>query len=307
MESMKILFAGTPAFATTIFERIYHENIFTIVGLLCQPDKPFGRKGELKPPHTKEYFKTLDVKILQPEKIDENVVKTIESLAPDVILVVAYGKILPTRFLNIARCINIHASLLPQWRGASPLQQMLINQPAYFGITAMNISPKLDSGEILGYSYVPNTHQNFPTLSLELAQSGGKLALKVLKNLSSLQAIKQINADSTYCQKIKKNDGCVTFDNAREIYHKYLAYCVWPHIFIYSSLGYTLKLSRISLCDVSSSNTQGEILAIESDSIIIGCSKGSLRIQNLQQEGKKTLGAVEYLCGKRLKVGEILC
>ena len=304
---MRILFAGTPSFATEVFCQIYENQEFEIVGLLCQPDKPFGRRKELKAPHTKEYFQNTGIKILQPKNIDKNLIDFIASLQPDVILVVAYGKILPLDFLNLARCINIHASLLPHLRGASPLQQMIIQQTPYFGVSVMDLSTRLDSGEILGYSYVPNTQQNLPTLSLELAQAGGKLALKVLRNLQCLKPLKQIDADATYCKKIHKNEGYVNFDNALKIYYKYLAYCAWPQIFIRSSLGYTLKLSEISLDEPYSSHIQGKILAIGSQSIVVGCTKGSLRIKTLQQEGKSALESPVYLRGKRLQVGDILC
>lgn len=304
---MKLILAGTPAFASAIFAPLIENKTFEILALICQPDKPFGRKGELKSPHTKETFLSQDIQILQPDKITESVIATLQALKPDAILVVAYGKILPKAFLDIAPCINIHASILPLWRGASPLQQMILSQNAYFGITAMKMNEKLDEGDILGISYVPNTRQNITELSLQLASIGAKLAQYVLTHLQKIEPLRQINADASYCTKIKKSDGCVSLESANDVYRHYLAYCEWPHIFIKSTKGYTLKLFDVALIESCNTHKVGEILNIESQSIVIGCKCGSVRIGSLQQEGKAKLNAAIYLRGKRLNVGDILC
>ncbi|RDU60154.1 methionyl-tRNA formyltransferase [Helicobacter marmotae] len=302
---MRLICAGTPAFATHIFSHLSKEH--EILALICQPDKPFGRKGELKPPHTKESLGHIGIPILQPSHIDEPFIAHIRALKPDMIIVVAYGQILPTAFLKIAPCINIHASILPKWRGASPLQQMIMSKEPYFGISAMLMNERLDSGEILGLSYIENTQQDINKLSLELASLGAKLALYVIAHFQSIEPIKQIDADASYCTKIKKSDGYIEFDCASKIYSAYLAYCTWPHIFIKSTHGYTLKLFDVSLIESSSSHKAGEILQIESPYIIVGCTQGSLRIGALQQEGKNKLEAATYLRGKHLKMGDILC
>ncbi|WP_300731343.1 methionyl-tRNA formyltransferase [uncultured Helicobacter sp.] len=302
---MKIVCAGTPEFATDIFLPISKHH--KILALICQPDKPFGRKGELKAPHTKAIFAPMGVEILQPTYIDDAFSEYIKSLKPDIILVVAYGKILPQHFLDIAPCINIHASILPSWRGASPLQQMILSQMPYFGVSAMYMNERLDSGEILGISYVENTQQNIIELSQQLAFHGANLALYVLKHLQSIESLKQIDADSSYCAKIKKSCGCVQLDSALDVYCAYLAYCVWPHIFIQSANGYTLKFFDISLEESTQTHKVGEILHIESTYIIVGCARGSLRIGSVQQEGKNKLQSPLYLRGKHLKVGDVLC
>lgn len=301
---MKLVCAGTPEFATDIFASLAEKH--EILALICQPDKPFGRSANMKAPHTKEFFEPLGIEILQPTNIDESFVSHIKTLNPDVIVVVAYGKILPSIFLNIAPCINIHASILPSWRGASPLQQMILAKEHYFGVSAMKMNETLDSGEILGISYILNTQQNIIALSKELAIRGAKLAHYVLTHIESIKPLKQIDADASYCKKIKKQDGCVSLDSAEDVFRAYLAYCIWPHIFI-KSTNYRIKISDLEIVEANNTHKAGEILRIESQSIIVGCAKGSLKIGTLQQDGKNALQAALYIRGKRLKVGDILC
>ena len=224
---MRVILAGTPSFASAIFAPMLEYSSFEILALICQPDKPFGRKGELKAPHTKEMLiqKNLqNIQILQPSSIDSAFIESVRDLKPDMILVVAYGKILPQAFLDIAPCVNIHASLLPQWRGASPIQQMLLNQPKFFGITAMKMNLKLDSGEILGFSYLANTGQNFTLLCEQLSHLGAKLAINTLKHFDEIKPLKQYDLDSSYCGKIVKSFGKVELENAKSVYYAYLAY-----------------------------------------------------------------------------------
>ncbi|CUU39423.1 MULTISPECIES: methionyl-tRNA formyltransferase [Helicobacter] len=315
---MRLILAGTPAFAWEIFAPLLDDDFFEIVALICQPDKPFGRKAELKPPHTKamllQKIKT-NLKqdsesmphIFQPSSITQDFIENMQILKPDMILVVAYGKILPKAFLDIAPCINIHASILPLWRGASPLQQMILSQSPYFGISAMRMGEELDNGDILGISYVANTQQNITELSSQLAESGAKLATFVLKNFEKIEPLRQIDADSSYCTKIKKSDGFMCLESAQNVYKSYLAYCEWPHIFIQSVKGYTLKLFDVSLIESNESHNAGEILKIGDSSIVVGCRSGSLNIDSLQQEGKNRLEAALYLRGKHLKIGDVLC
>lgn len=185
---------------------------------------------------------------------------------------------------------------------------MILAQPEYFGVSAMRIDEGLDSGDILGFSYVPNTQQNLLTLSSELAQAGAKLALKILKSFDHIAPLPQIHAQASYCKKIKKSDGEVSFtQNAKEIYLASLAYLPWPGVFTQSPNGYMLKLFDISLIESTQSHTAGEILKLESGGIIIACQKGSLRIGFIQQEGKNKLEALTYARGKRLTQGDILC
>lgn len=299
---MKILFMGTPAFARVILQEVIKD--FEVIGLFCQPDKPFGRKQELKAPETKEFLQNYDSKIpiYQPIEFDEVILQEIKKLNPDVILVVAYGKILPKSVLEY-RCINIHASILPKYRGASPIQEMLLHNDRIFGVSAMLMEEGLDSGDILGFSMIENTLQeNLLSLSEKLAFLGADLIKDVLKRLDSIKPLKQSNAQASYCKKIKKDAGEVAFVNAEEIVLKYRAFGVWPSVFLKSGL----KLFDVSLVKKEGSFKSGEILDIQNDGIEVGCERGSIKIGALQAPSKQKVSSNVYLMGKRLSVGMLL-
>lgn len=302
---MKILFMGTPSFAGIVLEKILQNPDFDVVGLFAQPDKPFGRKQELRLPHTKQLLLDmgLEIPIFQPTKLDEKCIDIISNLAPDVILVVAYGKILPRKILSLARCINIHGSILPKYRGASPIQEMILNDESQYGVSVIDMEESLDSGDILGIkSFEVTEYMDIDSLSKVLAQMGGELVIDILKNLSNIRPIKQIDSDSSYCKKILKEDGMIEFENAKEIFLKSLAYASWPNIFLKNGL----KLFGIKVLCENKNYICGEILKIDKNSIVVGCQKGAIEIQMLQPSGKQKMSASSYIRGKRFNVGDIL-
>ena len=297
---------GTPDYATKIFEEII-DNKFEVVGLFTQPDKPVGRKQLLTPPHIKQFCldKNLDIPIFQPNKLRNNneIKQQIIELNPDIIVVAAYGQILPIEILNIAPCINLHASLLPYYRGASPIQESLINDDNYTGVTAMMMEEGLDTGDILGFKYLKITNtmkvdEAFDKLSIIAA----KLTINILNRFEQIKPKKQNDSLSSLCKKIKKEHGLVNFISAQNLYLKYKAYSYWPGVFLNSGL----KLKDISLNEKISENRPGEILELNKDNIIIGCLNGSLRIKTIQSPSKKATSAVDYIRGQRLSLGELL-
>lgn len=296
---------GTPYFACVVLEKILNDPFFEVVGLFAQPDKPFGRKQELKYPETKEFIvkNKILLQIFQPEVLDEESFQTISKLKPDVILVVAYGKILPKKILSFTKCLNIHGSVLPKYRGASPMHEMILNDDKIYGVSVIQLQEKLDSGDILGISAFKSEKSfNLESLMLKLAEMGSKLAIKVLKNLEVLEPLKQHQADATYCKKIFKNQGLVDFEDARSIYLKSLAYSVWPNVFLENGL----KLFEVELVSEMGKYQKGEILSIDGNAAVIGCLQGVLRIEMLQYPGKQKMDAKTYIQGKRLKIGDIL-
>ena len=304
--SKKILFMGTPDYATTIFKELMNSE-YEIVGLFTQPDKPVGRKQILTAPHIKQYCidENINLPIFQPLKLRNNdeAVKQIKELNPDFIIVAAYGQILPKEILDIAPCINLHASLLPKYRGASPIQESLLNDDIYTGVTSMLMEEGLDSGDILGLQYLRITStmevsEAFEKLSLIAA----KLTITTLDNFENIKPIKQNESQVSFCKKIKKEDGLIDFIDAKKLYLKYKAYSYWPGIFLESEL----KLKDIELNDEKSINNQGQILEINSDFIIVGCEKGSLKIKTLQAPSKKAMNAIDYIRGQRLEINSIL-
>ena len=304
--SKKILFMGTPDYATTIFIELLKSK-YEIVGLFTQPDKPVGRKQILTPPHIKQYCIDENIKlpIFQPLKLKNNqeAKEEIQNLKPDFILVAAYGQILPKDILDIAPCINLHASLLPNYRGASPIQESLLNDDSFTGVTSMLMEEGLDSGDILGFQYLKITRTMEVSEAFEkLSHIAAQLTITTLDNFENINAIKQNESLVTFCKKIKKDDGLVDFCDARKLFLKYKAYSYWPGIFLSSEL----KLKDIELNEELSQNNEGEILEINKDFILIGCKKGSLKIKTLQAPSKKAMSSVDFVRGQRLEVGSIL-
>ena len=304
--SKRILFMGTPDYATTIFKELLTSN-YEVVGLFTQPDKPVGRKQVLTPPHIKQFCidSNLNIPIFQPLKLrgNQEAKNQIEDLKPDFIIVAAYGQILPKEILDIAPCINLHASLLPKYRGASPIQESLLNDDNYTGVTSMFMEEGLDSGDILGFSYLKITSSMEVSEAFEkLSMIAAKLTITTLDSFENIKPIKQNESEVSYCKKIKKEDGLVEFLNAKNVYLKYKAYSYWPGSFLESGL----KLKDVELTDINSSNKEGEILEIGEDFIIIGCEKGSLKIKNLQAPSKTTVNSVDFIRGQRLSLLNII-
>ena len=304
--SKKIVFMGTPDYATIIFEEILKHD-YELVALFTQPDKKVGRKQILTPPHIKQYCldKNINIPIFQPEKLrgNEEVINKIKSLNPDFIIVAAYGQILPKEILDIAPCINLHASLLPKYRGASPIQESILSDDTFTGVTSMLMEEGLDSGDILGLKYfkIPQTMEVAELFS-ELSIIAAKLTIESLERFDLINPKKQNEHTVSYCKKIKKEHGEVNFADAKKLYQTYKAYSYWPGVYLNSGL----KLKDISLVNESSSNIEGEITNIENDGVTISCKKGSVKIATLQAPSKKAISAVDFIRGQRLNIGDIL-
>lgn len=211
----RVIFMGTPDYATRIFDELIKSS-YEIVALFTQPDKPVGRKQLITPPHIKQYCidNDLSLAIYQPEKLRNNkdVEEIIKNLKPDFIIVAAYGQILPKEILDIAPCINLHASLLPKYRGASPIQEALLKDDKYTGVTSMLMEEGLDSGDILALQYLKIT------TTMEVAQAfdklsdiAAKLTITTLDNFEKIKPKKQNEAEVSFCKKIKKSMGKLIF------------------------------------------------------------------------------------------------
>ncbi|MDX4027340.1 MULTISPECIES: methionyl-tRNA formyltransferase [Aliarcobacter] len=303
--SKKVLFMGTPSYATEILKELLASK-YEVVGIFTQEDKPVGRKQLLTPPHIKQFCidNSLDIPIFQPKKLKDNLVAylSILDLKPDFIIVAAYGQILPKDILNIAPCINLHASILPNYRGASPIQEGILNDDKYLGVTSMFMEEGLDCGDILGFSYLRNNNLLVDEAFEKLSILAAKLTITTLNNFENIRPLKQNNCEASFCKKIKKEDGLVDFFDAKKLFLKYKAYSFWPTIFLKSDL----KIKDIELIEESSKNEAGKILEISKDYIIVACLTGTLKIKTIQAPSKKAINAVEYIRGQRLEVGDIL-
>ncbi len=303
--SKRIIFMGTPDYATRILKEML-EYEYDIVALFTQPDKKVGRKQLITPPHIKQYCidNELSIPIYQPTTLkDDSLVQTIENMKPDFIIVAAYGQILPKSILSIAPCINLHASLLPKYRGASPIQQSILNGDKFSGVASMMMEEGLDSGEVLGLSYVNVTDDmDVGQLFEELSNKAATLTIDTLNRYNNIQEKGQNLSQVSHCGKIQKDDGLISFKSSKEIYQKFKAYKYWPGIFMESGL----KIKECELFDVNSTNNEAEILEISKGHIVVGCLKGKIKISTLQPHSKKAMNAVDYIRGKRLEIGNYL-
>lgn len=303
---MNIVFMGTPDYASEILKELLEH--FNVIAVFTQPDKKVGRKQILTPPDVKKMLlKTdLNIKICQPTTLkDENIINKIKSLKPDFIVVAAYGQILPQSILNIAPCINLHASLLPKYRGASPIQQSILDDEIYSGVTAMLMDKGLDTGKMLGFSYIKiNEQTNANELFEKLSQSAAKLIIKTLNNYDFIEPIPQNNAQSSYAPKITKQNSVVSFSqSAREIWLKFKAYSPWPGICLENGL----KLIDLKICKEKQSFSDfGRVLDITENHIEISCKQGSIELYEVNQPSKKTIKAKDFIKGQRKKIGDYL-
>ena len=297
-----IVFMGTPSYASKILEEIYKAK-FNILAIYTQPDKPVGRSQTLTPPDVKKLAIDLGLNdiVYQPKSLKESGVKEhIKSLNPDIIIVAAYGQILPRDILDIAPCVNLHASILPAYRGASPIQSAILDKNSLSGITAMAMNEGLDSGDILAFSILDIAGMNSYELFDKLSIMAANLTIKVLNEYKNISPIKQFDALSSKCKKIKKDDGLVDFsvDSASQIWAKFLAYYGWPGIFTKNGI----KILDMELANLNGGI--GEILSINDNGFVVGVNNGSILIKTLQAAGKKPVDAKSYLNGKRLGVGD---
>ncbi len=301
---MKIIFMGTPDYAKVILQNLIVTDGIDVVAVYTQPDKPVGRKKIMTPPEVKTLSIENNIDVYQPKRLrDVDVVKELLTLECDFIVVAAYGQILPLEILKHAPCINLHASILPQYRGASPIQQTLLNGDKKTGVTAMLMDIGLDTGDILKTKTISvNDKEMAGSLFNRLTDCAAELTIDVLKNFNAYTPIKQDNTIATYCSKITKADGEVIFEDAGILYNKYRAFTPWPGIY----LGSGLKLKNIALEDSKTNNENGKILKIENDSIVVGCKTGTIRVYSVQPISKKEMDVLSYINGKRLKLEDTL-
>ena len=299
----RIIFMGTPDYATIIFEKILEEN-YNVVALFTQPDKPVGRKQKLTPPHLKQFALDhgLSIPIYQPHTLKDVAIQNkIKELNVDLIIVAAYGQILPQEVLDMAPCINLHASLLPKYRGASPIQQSILNNDEYTGVTAMKMDVGLDSGDILGYRYLKiDKDAVVSKIFNDLSLCAANLTIEILEGFDSINPKKQNLSLVSHCKKVSKSDGLINFKSAKLLYDKYRAYKTWPDIYLESGL----KIKECTLHETKSENQSGKIIEVDKEYIIVGCTQGTIKITAVQPASKKQMDVVAYIRGKRLEIGD---
>lgn len=302
---MNIVFMGTPDFAVPTLKKLC-ESEHNILAVYTQPDKPVGRKQILTPPDVKVCAVENGLTVFQPTSLkDENSFEELKALNPDVIVVVAYGKILPKNILDLPRygCVNVHGSLLPKYRGASPIQSAVLNGDKLTGVTTMYMGEGLDTGDILLTSETKiGENETSAELFDRLSVLGAELLIETLSALEngSVKPIKQDDSKATYTKKITKEMCPIDWENSAQTVHNQVrGLQTWP-VATAKLNGKEFKIHKTFLCDKSGSS--GEV--ISTDPLTVACGKGSLVIDELQLSGKKRMKSDAFLLGHPLKIGD---
>ena len=309
----RILFMGTPDIAVTCLKALVDagENV---VGVVTRIDKPKGRKAILTPPPVKVFAEENGIGVCQPRTLrDEAFDAYLRELAPDLILVVAFGMILPPSVISYPKygCLNVHASLLPKYRGAAPMQRAIMDGEKETGVTIMYMDEGLDTGDMILKEATPiSDTDTLETVHDRLAEMGARMLVKAAKLVveGKAERVPQNAALSTYAQKIERADAKLDFTRTaleldrqiRALSPMPLAYCMTPD-------GKSMKI--VSARPTSGSGAPGEVLSTSCDGrgeITVACGEGALSISALQPEGKGKMDAAAYLRGRRLAVGEVL-
>lgn len=307
---MRVIFMGTPDFATGTLEEIVlagHE----VVGVVTQPDKPKGRGKTLMPTPVKEVAMKYNLPVYQPKKVREpEFVEVLRGLKPDVMVVAAFGQIISKEILEMPKygCINVHASLLPAYRGAAPIQWAVINGDKESGVTIMQMDEGIDTGDMIEKVVVPIAEdETGGSLFDKLSQAGAKLCVKVLRDLEDGKAVREKQPEESttpYARMIDKKMGSIDWEKpAKEIEQLIRGLNPWPSA--YTRLqGKTLKIWKAEVLLEHSQEAPGQITEVTKDSIVVQTGQGRLKILELQLEGKKRMDAASFLRGYALKEGE---
>lgn len=309
---MKILFMGTPDIAATCLEAIYNAGE-EIIGVVTQPDKPKGRGYVMTPPPVKVFALEHDIPVYQPMTLkDESFFELLSEFDPELIAVVAYGKILPKNVLDYPKygCINVHASLLPKYRGAAPIQRVIMDGEKETGITTMYMAEGLDTGDMLLKSTLTiEDCDNFETLHDKLAVLGAKTLVDTINGLKegSIVREKQDDSLSNYAKKIEKQDQIIDFSkDSREVFNKIRGLSPIPLSFTHTPNGKILKaVSAILTDDNNEHEDYGKVVSLK-DGIEVLCGKGSVILTCIVPEGKGRMNALDFIRGRKINTGDIL-
>ena len=304
---MNIIYIGTPEFAVPTLVSLF-ENGYNISLVITQEDKPKGRGKKLQYTPVKEKALELGLKVFQPKYINyEDSVEIIKNIKPDFIIVAAYGQILKKEILDIPRygCLNVHASLLPKYRGAAPINWSIIKGDTETGISIMKMEEGLDTGDIvLKESFKIDERDDSVSIHDKLSQLGGDLIIKAMKEIIAERAKfqKQDNAQSSYAPMIFKETGHIDWNNSGK---DIVNLKPWPNAFtIYKDE--VVKIHKTRFIPCKSNHNYGEIVEVNKEGIYVSVIDGILVIEELQFSGKRILTVEQYLAGNNIEVGIVL-
>jgi methionyl-tRNA formyltransferase len=333
MVALRIIFMGTAELSCASLETLAGDKAFSVAAVVTQPDKPKGRDLKLQPPPVKSIALQLGLPVLQPARArDEQFIAELRALKPDLIVVVAYGHILPQTILDLPEfgCLNVHTSLLPKYRGAAPIQWAIANGETETGVTIMKMDAGLDTGPIISQRHLPILPEdNSATLHDRLARLGAELLAQTIPDFvaGKIQPQPQPVEGVSHAPKIKKEDGRIDWNlPAKTIWNRLRAFTPWPGAFTFwlgvppsggngihiggppeggtpnKPRPILLKIWKAEI--VEQSGGAGEILSADKNGITVGCGNNALRILELQREGGRRMNAAEFMAGHPLKAGE---
>jgi methionyl-tRNA formyltransferase len=310
--NMKIVFMGTPDFAVPNLEILYENIDFDIELVISQGDKKRGRGKKLQFPPVKEKALDLGLDVYQPEDVNsEESIEKIRKIAPDFIIVVAFGQILKKEILSIPKygCINVHASLLPKYRGAAPINWAIIDGEKETGITIMHMNEGLDTGDILGKKSIEiSKDDDYPSLHDKLASIGGELLINTLEDIVNGDVNRLVQDDnlSNYAPMIFKKTGKINWDNyANDIVNKVRGLKPWPTAYTnYEDM--IMKIHKAKVLDENSHGEIGEIIKVCNDGVYVSTKDKIIVIEELQFPNKKKMNVRDYIRGNEIKTGVIL-
>ena len=302
--SQKIVFMGTPEFAVPTLELLLKSS-HKILAVYSQPPSKANRGQKIKPSDIESFSEKNSLIIRNPLRLDsEEEYNFIKNLKPDIVVVVAYGKIIPKRFLNLAKhgFINVHASLLPKWRGAAPIQRSIMNLDNETGVSIMKITEDLDTGPVMNQAKIPiNQNTDAKILTKVLSQLGAKTLLDSINKIADGTAKfeEQDHSVATYAKKISKAEGKIEWNvSAKKILAKINGLNPNPGAW------FEYKKERFKIWKAETANGNGEPGKTLNDKLIIACKEGSIKILEIQKEGKGRQEIDQFLLGNKIKQGE---
>lgn len=309
---MRIVFMGTPDFAAETLKVLIDAKEHQVVAVVTQPDKPKGRKNILQKSPVKELALFHNIPVYQPNRVKtEEFVNILKEINPDVIVVVAFGQILSKEILDLPKygCINVHASLLPKYRGAAPIQWAIIDGEKETGVTVMQMDVGLDTGDMIKKAVVPiEEKETGESLFEKLSKLGGPLVLEVLEEFEAGTAVfeKQDDSLSNYAKMLDKKTGEINWHESAEKLERLIrGLNSWPSA--YTTLdGKTLKIWKADVLDSEMEGVCGRIVSVQKDCFFVKTGNGILVVREVQLEGKKRMKAEAFLRGYPLEEGKML-
>ncbi|MDO4519095.1 MAG: methionyl-tRNA formyltransferase [Eubacteriales bacterium] len=306
---MRVVYMGTPDFAVLPLRRLAEEN-YNVVGVITQPDKPKGRGKTLMPTPVKEEAMKYGFPVYQPVKVrDPEFIDTLRELNPDIIVVAAFGQIIPKEILDMPKyhCINIHASLLPKYRGAAPIQQAIIDGEKESGVTIMKMGVGLDDGDMIAKAIVPiEKTETGGSLFDKLAETGAELLIQTIPQIEAGTAVYEVQpkeSPTPYAAMITKQMGNMDFQkSAEELERLVRGLNPWPSAYTFLN-GKNLKVWACEVEKREDEAVPGRIIAVDKAGIHVACQKDNLVLKEIQLEGKKRMACDAFLRGYQVEVG----